>query len=158
LVYPGALPLDKLLIRPYRNEDEQAVIDLWFACRLVVPVNNPKRDIERKLLVDPDLFLVGCLNKQIVATCMAGYEGHRGWINYLAVSPDHWRQGFATVIMNEAVKRLKSVGCPKINIQIRAANKTVIAFYESIGFTNDDVLSMGKRLVSDPPFAFQRKL
>jgi hypothetical protein len=69
-----------LMIRPYRNEDEQEVIDLWFACRLVVPANNPKRDIERKLLVNPELFLVGGLDKQIVATCMAGYEGHRGWI------------------------------------------------------------------------------
>jgi ribosomal protein S18 acetylase RimI-like enzyme len=145
-----------LMIRPYRNEDEQEVIALWFACRLVVPANNPKRDIERKLLVNPELFLVGGLDKQIVATCMAGYEGHRGWINYLAVSPDHRRQGFATMMMTEAAQRLKSVGCPKINIQIRATNKTVIAFYESMGFTNDDVLSMGKRLESDPPFVFSK--
>jgi len=144
--------MKNLVIRPYRNEDEQRVIDLWFACRLVVPANNPKRDIERKLLVNPELFLVGFLHKQIVATCMAGYEGHRGWINYLAVSPDHRRQGFATLMMKEATKRLKSAGCPKINIQIRATNKTVIAFYERMGFTNDDVLSMGKRLKPDPPF------
>ena len=144
--------MEKLEIRPYRNEDEQEVIDLWFACRLVVPANNPKRDIERKLLVNPELFLVGSLDKQIIATCMAGYEGHRGWINYLAVSPDHRRQGFATMMVKEATKQLISVGCPKINIQIRATNKTVIAFYESIGFTNDDVLSMGKRLEPDPPF------
>ena len=148
--------MKELIIRPYRNEDEQEVIDLWFACRLVVPANNPKRDIERKLLVNPDLFLVGCLHKQVVATCMAGYEGHRGWINYLAVSPDHRRQGFATMMMHEATKRLKSIGCPKINIQIRTTNKTVIAFYKSIGFINDDVLSMGKRLEPDPPFVFSK--
>jgi ribosomal protein S18 acetylase RimI-like enzyme len=148
--------MENLVIRPYRNEDEQEVIALWFACRLVVPANNPNRDIERKLLVNPELFLVGGLDKQIVATCMAGYEGHRGWINYLAVSPDHRRQGFATMMMTEAAQRLKSVGCPKINIQIRATNKTVIAFYESMGFTNDDVLSMGKRLESDPPFVFSK--
>jgi ribosomal protein S18 acetylase RimI-like enzyme len=148
--------MEKLVIRPYRNEDEQEVIDLWFACRLVVPANNPERDIERKLRFNPELFLVGDLDQQIVATCMAGYEGHRGWINYLAVSPDHRRQGFATMMMKAAGKRLKSVGCPKINIQIRATNKTVIAFYESVGFTNDDVLSMGKRLEPDPPFAFSK--
>jgi ribosomal protein S18 acetylase RimI-like enzyme len=149
--------MENLEIRPYRNEDEQAVIDLWFACQLVVPANNPKRDIERKLLVNPEFFLVGSLHKQIVATCMAGYEGHRGWINYLAVSPDHRRQGVATMIMKEAAKQLKYVGCPKINIQIRATNKTVIAFYKSIGFSNDDVLSMGKRLEPDPPFVFSKK-
>jgi ribosomal protein S18 acetylase RimI-like enzyme len=148
--------MEKLEIRPYRNDDEQAVIDLWFACRLVVPANNPRRDIERKLLVNPELFLVGSLHKQIIATCMAGYEGHRGWINYLAVSPDHRRQGFATMMMKEAANRLKSVGCPKINIQIRATNKTVFAFYESLGFRNDDVLSMAKRLEPDPPFVFSK--
>jgi len=150
--------LEKLVIRPYRKDDEQEVIDLWFACWLVVPANNPRRDIERKLLVNPELFLVGSLRKHIVATCMAGYEGHRGWINYLAVSPDHRRQGFATMMMKEAIKRLKSVGCPKINIQIRATNKTVITFYESMGFTNDDVLSMGKRLEPDPPFVFSENI
>ena len=144
--------MENLIIRPYCNKDEQAVIDLWITCRLVVPTNNPQRDIERKQLVNPEMFLVGCLDKQIVATCMAGYEGRRGWINYLAVSPDHRRQGFATMMMKEAAKRLKSAGCPKINIQIRTTNKNVIAFYESIGFTSDDVLSMGKRLESDPPF------
>jgi ribosomal protein S18 acetylase RimI-like enzyme len=148
--------MQNLVIRPYRNEDEQEVIDLWFACRLVVPANNPKRDIGRKLLVNPELFLVGSLHKQIVATCMAGYDGHRGWINYLAVSPDQRRQGFATMMMKEASERLKAFGCPKINIQIRATNKTVIAFYESIGFTNDDVLSMGIRLEPDPPFVFSK--
>ncbi len=141
-----------LLIRPYRKEDEHDVIALWFACQLVVPANNPKRDIDRKLLVNPELFLVGSLNQKIVATCMAGYDGHRGWINYLAVSPDHRRQGIATMIMKAAEKRLKSLGCSKINIQIRATNTAVLAFYERIGFANDDVLSMGKRLEPDPPY------
>ena len=92
----------KLLIRPYGNRDEREVIDLWINCDLVIPANNPQKDIERKLYVNPELFLVGILNKTIVATCMAGYEGHRGWINYLAVSPQHRRQGFANQIMRAA--------------------------------------------------------
>ena len=142
---------DKLLIRPYRNRDEGEVIDLWINCDLVIPANNPQKDIERKLYVNPELFLVGILNKTIVATCMAGYEGHRGWINYLAVSPQHRRQGFATQIMRAAEKRLKAAGCPKINLQVRTTNTAVIKFYEGIGYSSDNVIGMGKRLEADPP-------
>ena len=86
---------NKLLIRGYRSRDEREVIDLWIKCNLVIPANNPKKDIQRKLCVNPELFLLGTLKKTIVATCMAGYEGHRGWINYLAVSPQYRRRGIA---------------------------------------------------------------
>jgi ribosomal protein S18 acetylase RimI-like enzyme len=143
---------DKLLIRPYRNQDEREVIDLWINCDLVIPANNPNRDIQRKFCVNPELFLVGILNQTIVATCMAGYEGHRGWINYLAVSPQYRRQGIATQIMNAAEKRLKAAGCPKINLQVRSTNTAVIKFYECIGYSNDNVISLGKQLEPDPPY------
>jgi ribosomal protein S18 acetylase RimI-like enzyme len=143
---------DYLLIRPYRKEDERDIIDLWIQCNLVVSSNNPEKDIERKLNVNPELFLVGFFNEALVATCMAGYEGHRGWINYLAVAPQYRRQGVATRMMNAAEKSLKSAGCPKINLQVRTSNKAVIQFYESVGFSTDDVVGLGKRLVPDPPF------
>ena len=94
-------------IRAYAIEDEKDVIALWMACGLVVPQNNPKRDIERKVKVNPDWFLVGELNGEIVASCMVGYDGHRGWINYLAVRPDCQRQGHARQIMEEAEKLLR---------------------------------------------------
>ena len=123
------------MIRSYQSEDEKSVIDLWMACNLVVPHNNPERDIERKLKVNPEWFLVGELEGVVVASCMAGYEGHRGWINYLAVSPEHQRKGFATLMMSEAEEQLRAAGCPKINLQIRETNKEVILFYESIGFS-----------------------
>ena len=82
-------------IRTYAIDDEKDVIALWMACGLVVPQNNPKRDIQRKLRVSPNWFLVGELNGEIVASCMVGYDGHRGWIDYLAVRPDHQRRGHA---------------------------------------------------------------
>lgn len=144
--------IDKLLIRPYCREDKRDVIDLWIQCNLVVSNNNPKKDIERKLDANPEWFLVGFLNETLVATCMAGYEGHRGWINYLAVAPQYRRQGIATRMMEAAEKRLRSAGCPKINLQVRTSNKAVIRFYENIGFSNDNVVGLGKRLVPDPPF------
>ena len=141
--------MSAMVLRAYHPNDEDAVISLWNACGLVVPQNNPKRDIERKLRVNPELFLVGELDGTIIASCMAGYEGHRGWINYLAVHPGHQRQGFAREIMRHAESLLRAAGCPKINLQVRSTNTAVIAFYEQLGFTTDAVTSMGKRLEYD---------
>lgn len=143
--------MSALGVRPYQTDDEAAVLALWHACGLVVPHNNPKRDIERKLRVNPELFLVGELDGQVIASCMAGYEGHRGWINYLAVHPVHQRHGFAREIMQHAESLLRTAGCPKINLQVRSTNERVIAFYERLGFAQDNVVSLGKRLEHDTP-------
>lgn len=136
-------------IRPYEEGDEDAVVALWERCALTRPWNDPRKDIRRKLAVRPDLFLVGELEGKLVATTMAGYEGHRGWINYLAVAPEHQRKGLARRMMEEAERLLRVAGCPKINLQIRAANAGATAFYRAIGYTVDDVISMGKRLEKD---------
>lgn len=138
-------------IRAYQPADESAVIDLWKRCGLVVPHNDPHADIRRKLAVAPELFLVGTLDSQIVATVMAGYEGHRGWINYLAVAPDHQKTGYGRQIMAHAEALLRERGCPKINLQVRTTNQEVIEFYQRIGFSLDPVVSLGKRLVKDEP-------
>ena len=140
-----------LHIRAYRPEDAPAVLAVWLACRLIVSHNNPERDIARKLRVNPEWFLVGELGGKLVATCMVGYEGHRGWINYLAVAPDHQRRGYARLLMDEAERLLRQAGCPKINLQVRASNTEVIEFYRKIGFAVDEVVSMGKRLEADEP-------
>lgn len=95
------------------------------------------------------MFLVGTVNERIVASVMVGYEGHRGWINYLAVCPDHQKKGFGRRMMEEAERILRLEGCAKINLQVRTSNAEVIAFYRAIGFVSDDVLSLGKRLEHD---------
>ena len=141
--------MSDFIVRQYSVADLDEVIDLWMQCGLVVPQNDPIRDIERKLKVNPEWFLVGQFEGSIVATCMVGYEGHRGWINYLAVAPRHRRRGFATQIMQEAERILRQAGCPKINLQVRTSNAGVIEFYKTIGYGVDDVVSMGKRLVRD---------
>ncbi|MHB1356461.1 MAG: GNAT family acetyltransferase [Anaerolineae bacterium] len=138
-------------IRTYQMSDEQAVIALWERCDLVRPWNNPRKDIERKLKVRPDLFLVGVSDDRIVAAVMAGYDGHRGWINYLAVAPEERLRGYGRMIVAEAEKRLQAAGCPKINLQIRKSNTEVIAFYAALGYCEDEVVSMGKRLELDKP-------
>jgi ribosomal protein S18 acetylase RimI-like enzyme len=143
--------MTKLQIRPYRSNDEDAVVALWVACQLIGPLNNPHQDIVRKLRVNPEWFLVGELDGRVVATCMVGYEGHRGWINYLAVAPKYQKRGIARQMMVEAEWLLQQAGCPKINLQVRTSNAQVIEFYKSIGFKVDDVVSMGKRLETDGP-------
>lgn len=135
-------------IRPYRSADEAAVIALWRECGLV-RWSDPKKDIARKLKVNAEWFLVGEIGGQVMATCMVGYEGHRGWINLLAVAPGYRRSGVGRTILNEAERLLRGVGCPKINLQVRTSNADVIAFYERLGFKVDDVVSMGKRLEAD---------
>ena len=141
-----------LQIRSFIETDGPQIVDLWERCGLVRGWNDPRKDIARKLRVQPDLFLVGVdgdWGDRIVATVMAGYEGHRGWINYLAVHSDWRRQGFARALMAAAEDRLRALGCAKINLQIRKSNRDAIAFYRGIGFVEDAVVSMGKRLERD---------
>ncbi len=141
--------MQRLEIRPYRESDEDAVVALWYECGLVRPGNDPIKDIGRKVRIQRDLFLVGFSDGQLIATVMAGYEGHRGWINYLAVATDSREQGFGRLLMDKAEARLREMGCPKINLQVRRSNAEAAEFYRSIGYAEDDVLSMGKRLVED---------
>jgi ribosomal protein S18 acetylase RimI-like enzyme len=136
-------------IRAFEVKYRDEVIELWRECNLVVPQNDPIKDIERKLKVDPDLFLVGVIDKQVVATVMGGYEGHRGWINYLAVKPSQQRKGYGQAIMQAVESLIKQKGCPKINLQVRATNEAVIKFYAAIGYGNDNVVGLGKRLEYD---------
>lgn len=139
-----------LQITPFQSGEEEPVVQLWKDCNLVVPWNDPFEDIRIKLTFQPDLFLVGKLDGRVVATAMAGYDGHRGWINYLAVAPDLQKSGIGREIMSEAEVRLKALGCPKINVQIRTTNTPVIEFYQRIGFSDDNVIGMGKRLIEKP--------
>jgi ribosomal protein S18 acetylase RimI-like enzyme len=136
-------------IRAFQTADEAAVIALWQACDLTRPWNDPRKDIARKLQVGADLFVVGIEGGELIASAMFGYEGHRGWVNYLAVSPDHQRRGHASALMHWGEQALQSRGCPKINLQMRSGNAAVIAFYKSLGYGDDEVIGLGKRLISD---------
>ncbi|BAY43311.1 GCN5-related N-acetyltransferase [Scytonema sp. HK-05] len=136
-------------IRAFELSDESAVIALWRRCGLTRPWNDAKKDIARKLSVQPHLFLVGVFGQELVATIMAGYEGHRGWINYLAVAPEYQRQGIGRLMMLKAERLLREAGCPKINLLVRTTNSGVIKFYQHLGYAVDDVVSLGKRLEND---------
>ena len=125
------------------------MIALWQACGLTRPWNDPAKDIARKFAEQPELFAVAECDGALVGCVMAGYEGHRGWINYLAVAPAERRRGVGRALMLEAERMLRAAGCPKINLQVRPDNPDVIAFYERIGFRVEGAISLGKRLVVD---------
>ena len=136
-------------IRPFETPDEGAVIALWSACGLTVPNNDPAKDVARKLKVLPELFLVGEVDGDVVGSVMGGYDGHRGWVHYLAVHPEHQRRGYGRQVMTELEGSLISMGCPKLNLQIRDTNAEVAQFYAAIGYTEEPRISFGKRLISD---------
>ena len=141
--------VSELQIRPFEVADTATVIALWERTGLTRPWNNPARDIERKMQVAPELFLVGHVNEELVVTVMGGYEGHRGWANYLAVDASCQGQGYGRLIMSHLEKRLLALGCPKLSLQVRSGNSAALKFYEAAGYVRDDVVSLGKRLISD---------
>lgn len=137
-------------VRRFRHGDRHSVVALWRTVGLVRPQNDPDRDIDRKLAsVDNGFFVATERDGDIVGTVMAGYDGHRGWINCLAVAPQARRAGIGRFLMNTAVQHLASLGCPKVNLQVRAGNVEAIEFYESFGCSVDPVISLGLRLSSD---------
>jgi 2-hydroxychromene-2-carboxylate isomerase/predicted N-acetyltransferase YhbS len=143
-------------IRPYREGDEDAVIALWQRCDLLRPWNDARKDIARKLRVQRELFLVAERERAVVGTVMAGYEGHRGWVNYLAVAPELRGSGIGRALMDEAEARLRAFGCPKLNLQVRSGNAGATAFYARLGYLRDDAVSLGKRLEPDGPADVQQ--
>jgi ribosomal protein S18 acetylase RimI-like enzyme len=138
-------------IRPFAIADEAAVIELWRRCDLVRPWNDPQRDLQRKLTTQPELFFVGEADGKLIASIMAGFDGHRGWVNYLAVAPEHRGSGYGRQLMRHVETCLEARGCPKLSLQVRAANQAALEFYKRIGYSTDEVVSMGKRLIHDAP-------
>lgn len=136
-------------IRTFHAADEGAVVALWDECGLTRPWNDPHKDIARKLEVQPELFLVGVVDEAVIASVMAGYEGHRGWMNYLAVAPRFRARGYGRALVEHVERLLLERGCPKINLQVRASNPAAVAFYCRLGYAQDESISLGKRLIVD---------
>ena len=136
-------------IRQFAPNDTNRVIFIWEQCDLVRKWNNPNFDIQRKLNFQKELFFVGLLNDEIIATAMFGYDGHRGWLNYFAVMPNFQKRGFGKQLMTFGEMALIEKGCPKLNLQIRNDNTKAINFYQKVGYKEDAAVSFGKRLIED---------
>ncbi|WP_280540487.1 GNAT family acetyltransferase [Chromohalobacter sp. 11-W] len=136
-------------IRPFQPQDEESVIALWQRCELTRPWNDPRRDIARKLAEDPSLFLVGVEAGAVIASAMAGYDGHRGWVHYLAVSPDCQRRGLGRQLLTAVERALQARGCPKLMLMVRNEHPTLIDYYRRQGYDEGDFVTLGKRLIAD---------
>ncbi|MGL5763773.1 MAG: GNAT family acetyltransferase [Plesiomonas shigelloides] len=136
-------------IRVFRQSDFEEVLTLWDRCDVVRPWNDPELDIERKVHAGADLFLVAEVAGEVIGTIMGGYDGHRGWVNYLAVHPDYRGRGIANALVNRVEKKLIARGCPKIHLLVREENQAVISMYEKLGYDIQDTICLGKRLIED---------
>ena len=142
----------QLRIRGFRPSDTEALVALWSASGLTKPWNDPHRDIARKQSVQPELFVVAVNDDDLViGGVMAGYDGHRGWMNYLVASPDARGIGVGRALVEHVERKLLKMGCPKVNLQVRSSNARVVEFYQHLGYTVDDTIDLGKRLFVDSP-------
>ena len=141
---------EQCIIRPFKLKDKNSVVELWKICRLTRPWNNPEKDIERKLNVQSEMFLVLETQGSIIGSVMAAYDGHRGVINYLAVHPGYQKKGYGKILMTHVEQELLNKGCPKINLLVRSDNLNVKRFYKGLHYDEqDDVKVFGKRLIPD---------
>ena len=146
-----------ITVRAFAPADEDVVVELWHEVGLTRPWNDPRADIRRKLTVQPELFLVAvdqsveATTGLVVGTVMAGYDGHRGWLYYLASAPSHRGQGVGRALVAEAERLLETMGCPKVQLMVRPENEEVRGFYAELGYEPFSVWTTGKRLVVDGP-------
>ena len=133
-------------IRAFLDADSASVITLWNGVFPdSAPHNDPAMMIRQKVRQERDLFYVAVAEEDVIGTVMGGYDGHRGWVYSLAVSPACRRQGVASALMKHLEAALVERGCLKINLQVRAGNEAVIGFYEQLGYSVEQRVSMGKR-------------
>ncbi|MFD5225223.1 GNAT family acetyltransferase [Microbacterium sp. NPDC058342] len=138
-----------LQLRSFAPGDADAVVALWDEAGLTRPWNDPYADIERSRAVWPDLLLVAEDGGRIVGSVMAGYDGHRGWLYYLASAANRRGEGIGRLLVEEAERRLVALGCPKVQLMVRPGNEIVLAFYDRIGSERIDVAMSGRRLIAD---------
>jgi len=132
-----------MIIRNYKPKDQTELITLWQVCfPNSAPHNEPEKVLQEKLKMD-DLIFIAEENNTIIGACMAGYDGHRGWLYAVAVLPECRRKGVGSKLAKYTMEELKKLGCIKVNLQVRSINKDVANFYRSLGFVIEDRISMG---------------
>ncbi len=133
-------------IRPIRDGDETAVADLWRRCELVRPWNDPFSDIAFARAAPQAEIFIGEQDGAIIASVMCGHDGHRGWVYYLAVSPDRQGEDLGRALMATAEGHLRALGVPKLELMIRETNAKVVKFYEALDYKTEPVIVMSRWL------------
>lgn len=130
--------------------DGAAVVALWRACGLTRPWNDPEADFALALKNQASTVLVAREGAMLAGSVMVGFDGHRGWVYYLAISPDHRRAGLGRALMAAAEAWLRTCGAPKIQLMVRGTNTDALGFYEALGLERQDVVTLG-RFLSEAP-------
>jgi ribosomal protein S18 acetylase RimI-like enzyme len=133
-------------VRPCGAGDAASVVALWEACGLTRPWNDPHTDFNLAIATATSRVLAGFEGDALVASVMVGFDGHRGWVYYLAVDPTRQRFGHGRRMMDAAEAWLKARGAPKIQLMVRQDNAVAVAFYKRLGFEDQPVATLGKRL------------
>ena len=138
--------MNQIEVRRYGAEHFDDTRALW--CEAFPddpPWNAAEVAIPAKMAVQPDLFLLALHQGRVVGSALAGYDGHRGWLYLVAVLHSYRRRGVGTLLVRDAERRLREIGCFKINLQVRTENAVVVAFYERLGYVVENRVSLGKR-------------
>lgn len=133
-------------IRQAEPADEAEVIALWQAAGLTRPWNDPGTDFRLALANPTSCVLVAGREGGVTGAVMVGFDGHRGWVYYLATAPAHRKQGVGRRLMAAAEAWLANIGSPKIQLMVRGDNLAARGFYDAIGYELQDVVTIGKRL------------
>ncbi len=133
-------------ITPASPEDCETVVSLWEAADLTRPWNDPRADFALALASPSSAVLLARHGDSVVGSVMVGFDGHRGWVYYLATAPNVRGNGIGRLLMEQAEAWLKARGCPKIQLMVRSDNHTARGFYDALGYELQDVVTIGKRL------------
>jgi len=138
-------------ILPLDHADIPALVALWHDCDLIRPWNDPTADARLAIDGATATILGAHEGDRLIASVMTGFDGHRGWVYYLAVSPLHRRLGLGRSLMQAAEHWLRDRGAPKIQLMVRGDNLLATGFYTALGYATQDVVTLGKRLDLEGP-------
>lgn len=133
-------------IRSAQASDAEAVIVLWTACGLTRPWNDPRADFDLALTTPTSTVLIAGEGSSLGGAVMVGFDGHRGWVYYLAVDPKARRVGLGRALMQAAEDWLRGLGAPKIQLMVRDDNAEALSFYAALGLEPQPVVVLGRRL------------
>ena len=145
----------KMVIRKFNISEAVEIISIWNQCGLLHPPNDPMEEIIAKTKFQPDMFLVGTIDDRPMATIMLGYEGRRGWINLLCVLPEYRDKGFGRELVEHGLNVFRELGALKVNLLVRTNNRSMLEFYEKLGFKTDDAICMGYRFSDEKEIILQ---
>jgi ribosomal protein S18 acetylase RimI-like enzyme len=141
--------MDPINIREFRYpQDYSQAIGIWEKMEkgVRVGISDAPKEIEKKLLRDPELFMVAEINEKLIGTIIGGYDGRRGFIYHLAVMAAYREQGIGSRLIKEVENRLRAIGCIRCYLLVNNDNLEAKDFYVNNGWKHLDSAPYAKDL------------